>query len=117
MPRFIVIPREQSDTFASASPEEMQQIVQRYIAWGAGLTEAGTLLTGEKLVDGQGRVLRGQGDAMSATDGPFTEVKEVVGGFWIIQADDLDGAQTALSDCPHLEYGSLEIREIEEYDL
>ena len=55
-------------------------------------------------------------DEMSVTDGPFVEVKEVVGGLWIVVADDLDGAQALMHDCPHLEFGSLEIREIEFFE-
>lgn len=116
MPRFLVIPRESGDTFADYSPEEMQQIVMRYWAWSSGLGEKGLLEAGDKLVDGKGRVLRGKGDEMSVTDGPFVEVKEVVGGLWIVVADDLDGAQALMHDCPHLEFGSLEIREIEFFE-
>jgi len=95
----------------------MQAIVQRYHAWTKGLAEAGHLLMGEKLRDAAGTVLRGVGGSMSATDGPFAETKEIIGGFWLIQADDLDHAVRLMSGCPHLEStGSLEVREIEELD-
>jgi hypothetical protein len=50
---------------------------------------------------------------MSVTDGPFAEGKEIIGGFWIITADDLDDAVRTVSGCPHLDNGSLEVREIE----
>jgi hypothetical protein len=50
---------------------------------------------------------------MSVTDGPFAEGKEIIGGFWLIDADDLDDAVRTVSECPHLENGSLEVREIE----
>ncbi|GMV05674.1 MAG: dehydrogenase [Gemmatimonadota bacterium] len=117
MPRFIVIPRDNPADFADLSPDEMQGVIQRYHAWSMGLAEQGHLLMGEKLMDGQGKVLRGAGSAMSATDGPFVETKEVIGGFWLLQADDLDHATRLVSGCPHLESsGSLEIREIEEMD-
>lgn len=117
MPRFIVIPRDNPADFAQVSPEQMQAIVQRYHAWSVGLAEQGHLLMGEKLRDDAGKVLRGAGGALSATDGPFVETKEIIGGFWLIQADDLDHAVRLVSGCPHLESsGSLEIREIEELD-
>ena len=106
MPRFIVIPREDTETFADVSPEEMQAIVQRYHAWSMELAGAGRLHMGEKLKDGEGKVLRGPGPSMSVTDG----------GFWIVEADDLDHAVEVVSGCPHLENGSLEIREIEVLD-
>jgi hypothetical protein len=117
MPKFIVIPRDEPGQFADLSPEDMQALVQRYHAWGQSLAEQGRLHLGHKLRDGEGRVLRGNGaGGMSATDGPFVETKEVIGGFWLIEADSLQHAVDTVSGCPHLEsdMGSLEIREIEE---
>lgn len=115
MHRFIVIPREAPEVFADLSPEEMQRLIERYVAWSQELAAQGRLEMGEKLRDGAGRVLRGDGrGGASVTDGPFVETKEVVGGFWIIQAHDLDDAVRAVSGSPHLEYGSLEVRQIEE---
>jgi len=113
MPQFIVIPRDPPGQFASLSPEEMQQLVQRYHAWGTALAQEGRMTLGHKLRDGEGRVLRGSSGAMSVTDGPFAEGKEIIGGFWLITADDLDDAVQTVSGCPHLGIGSLEGREIE----
>ena len=116
MPRFIVLPRESNDAFAGLSAEEMEEIIGRYLAWSARTAESGHLEGGEKLEDGTGRVVRASGDGIAVTDGPFAEVKEVVGGFWIVKADDWDAAQALMEGHPHLEFGSLEIRRIEEYD-
>ncbi len=114
MARFVILPRETADTFANFSPAEMQALIERYIAWSSRLTEAGVIEYGHKLVDGAGRVVRG-GDrgSPSVTDGPFAEVAEVVGGLWVAQAEDYDALVAHVADCPHLEYGSLEIRELE----
>lgn len=116
MPRFIVIPREDPADFAELSPQEIEEVVRRYHAWSLGLADRGLLVMGEKLRDGAGKVLRGSGPSMSVTDGPFVETKEIIGGFWIVEADDLDDAVQVVSGCPHLEAGSLEIREIEVFD-
>ena len=114
MPQFIVIPRDPPGQFASLSPEQMQQLVQRYHAWGMKLAQEGRMTLGHKLRDGEGKILRGgPGGTLSVTDGPFTEGKEIIGGFWIINADDLDDAVQTVSGCPHLDNGSLEVREIE----
>lgn len=115
MPRFIVLVRDAPGQFDDLGPEEMQQLVQRYHAWGTALAAEGRMVLSHKLRDGEGRVARGaSGGGMSVTDGPFAEGKEIVGGFWIIQADDLDHAVQTLSTHPHLANGSLEVREIEE---
>lgn len=110
MTRFLVLARDDPEGFADYSPAEMQALIERYVAWGRELAERGHLETSSKLREGVGRVL---GPGGSVTDGPFTEAKEVVGGFWLLAADDLAHAERLVAECPHLEYGTLEIREIE----
>lgn len=113
MPRFLLLPRDPVGGWDDVSPAEMQRIVEKYVAWSAKLGEAGRLKGGEKLAFEGGKVLRRNGESVAVTDGPFVEAKEVVGGFWIIEATDYDDALEVVTDCPHLEYGSLEVRRIE----
>jgi hypothetical protein len=47
-------------------------------------------------------------------DGPYSETKEVLGGYWLIEASDYDEAMEVVADHPHLRFGSLEVREIQE---
>jgi hypothetical protein len=47
------------------------------------------------------------------TDGPFTEGKEVLGGFFTIEAAAYDKAIEIANTCPHLDFGSIEVREVE----
>ena len=118
MPQFMVIPRDEPGMFDDYSPEDMQRMVERYHAWGQKLASEGRMVLGHKLRDDAGKVLRNGGDGPGVTDGPYAETKEIIGGFWIIQADDLEHAVDVLAACPHLEHdrGSLEIREIEVVD-
>ena len=113
MPKYVILPVEKSDTFEGMSPQEMQRIVERYTRWTRALAEAERLVEGHKLADGTGRVLRGTGGELTVTDRPHTESKELVGGFWIIEAESYDEAEGLCRECPHLEYGPLVIREIE----
>ena len=115
MNKYLVLPREDNETFAGMSPDDMQGIILRYAAWTGKLAEAGRLELGEKLTDGDGRVLRGPAPNTTVTDGPFSEAKEVIGGFWLLKATDYDDCLVLVADCPHLEYGSLEIRAIDNY--
>lgn len=114
MGRFLVLPRDPADAWDDVSPAEMQRIVEKYVAWGDKLGEAGKLEGGEKLEDGAGRTMAGEGDGLRVSNGPFAEAKEVIGGFWIIRAADYEEAVELLRDCPHLMYGTLEVRRIEE---
>lgn len=113
MPQFILLPFERPEAFADFGPEEMQKIIQRYTSWTSKLGKQGRLKGGEKLRDGEGKVLRGAGKKMTVTDGPYSETKEVIGGFWILEAADYDEAVRLAADCPHLEFGTLSIRAIE----
>ena len=48
-------------------------------------------------------------------DGPYSETKEVIGGYFAVRAADYDEAVKICEDCPHLEYaGTIEIREIDD---
>jgi len=101
---------------SDASPEEMQAIVGEYIAWRNAIEAKGQLVGGEKLGDEGGRVLKLSGNDVHITDGPFAEAKEVVGGFFMIQAGNYDEATEISKGCPHLKYGErIELREIDSH--
>lgn len=113
MPTYLLLLHEDPSVFERVSPEEMQNIIQKYSSWKQRMITAGVLTGGEKLQDGTGKVLRRNGGRESVTDGPYTESKEVIGGFFQIRADNYEQAVQAANDCPHLEYGTIEIREVE----
>jgi hypothetical protein len=108
MARYYLFLRENPKVFAKLSPSDFQGIVERYSQWRRKNSKH--VKGGQKLKDGEGRVLRGQGEALRAADGPFAEAKEVLGGFFVIEARSYDAAAKIASTCPHLEFGSLEIR-------
>jgi hypothetical protein len=114
MSRFVVLLRDDPSGFASLSPEEMQAVIEKYIAWSERLRSSGRLVLGEKLVDGAGRVTRGAVGAPVVSDGPYAESREIVGGLYIINAASYAEAEALLADCPHLMFGSIEIREIQD---
>jgi hypothetical protein len=117
MPRFLLIARDGgrwTRISENASPTEIQAVLGKYRAWMDRVAGQGKLKGGEKLRDGQGRVLTGQDKALKVTDGPYVESKEVVGGFWLIEADTYDDVVKLAAESPHLQFGTLEVREIEE---
>ncbi len=80
---------------APSTPEEMQTFMGRIIALEAEMDASGTFVFGGALhgPDAATVVRANDGDAVM-TDGPFAESKEHIGGFYIINADDLDAALT-----------------------
>jgi hypothetical protein len=111
MAKFLVLARGTGQAYANRSPQELQQVVQKYMAWTAGLRDAGRMLHAERL-KADGRVVRGAAGKMTVTDGPFAESKEVLGGFWLLEAASYDEVLAFLKDHPHLEAGTLEVRQI-----
>ena len=95
------------------SPEEMQQVIGRYVAWRQKVAASGKMAGGQKLRDGEGRLLRGPGGKVSVTDGPYAEAREVIGGFFELSCGSYEEAVEIARTCPHLEFGTIEIREVE----
>jgi hypothetical protein len=113
MAQFILLLRNNGKPFDGMSPEEIQAVIGRYRGWSDRLRAAGTLVGGQKLANEGGRIMARNGKGLTVTDGPFTEAKEIIGGFFQIQAVDYDEAQSIAGDCPHLDFGSVEIRLID----
>ena len=117
MPKFVLLLRDAGRFDPNMSPAEMQAIVQRYVAWRAKIEKSGQqngrAITGHKLHDKQGRVLNGAGSAMKITDGPYAEAREVMGGLFVIDANSYDEVVELTKDCPHLDFGSIEIRQVQ----
>ena len=117
MPTFVLLLRDDGRFDPSMSPAEMQAIVQRYIAWRARVEKSGQQggrsIMGHKLHDDQGRVLNSNGGRLKITDGPYAEAREVMGGLFVIEAASYDEVVELSKDCPHLDFGSIEIREVQ----
>jgi hypothetical protein len=113
MPQFVLLLHDAGSFDPAISPEDMQAIIQRYVAWRARVQANGRAVSGHKLHDGQGRLMRGAGPAMTVTDGPYAEAREVIGGLFVMEASSYDEVVELCKDCPHLEFGSIEIREVE----
>src|SRR3954447_10673263 len=114
MSKFLLLLNETPKDFKNLSPEAMQAMFERYRAWGASTREAGKLTAGQKLKEEGGRHLRSQGGRVEVTDGPYTETKEVLGGFYMIEAADYAEAVEIAKGCPHLDRGWIDVRQIEE---
>jgi len=96
---------------APGSPEQMQQHMQKWVTWFEGLTKAGAYQGQGAPLDPGGKVVRGARKAVS--DGPFAEAKDLVGGYAIIEARDLEAAVEIARGCPTYERdGAVEIRAV-----
>ena len=110
MAKYMLLLRD-NGAFAGISPEEIQRVIGRYSAWRKSLGDR--IVSASKLRDSDGRVLRRDGSKTVVMDGPYTESKEIVGGYFLIEADSYDHAIELSRDCPHFDFGTIEIRELQ----
>ena len=97
------------------SPQEQEEQMQKWLAWADKLQKENRYLAGEPLLPGGKTVA---GTKKSVTDGPFAESKEVIGGFFIIHAKNLDEAVQMAKECPDYDLGgSVEVREVMKLDM
>jgi hypothetical protein len=99
--------------FAHMTPAEQQQGMAAYMAYTEALKQAGAFkgsnrlqpvasATTVRIVDGKTQVL----------DGPFADSKEQLGGYFLIEAPDLDGALSWAARCPGAAHGIMEVRPV-----
>ena len=116
MPGYMLLLHSPTDENKGYSAEEIQAVIGEYISWRKEIEAQDLLLGGDKLTDEGGRHLRNENGDIRVTDGPYTEVKEALGGFFAIKATDYDEAVAISKTCPHLKYGGwIELRQIDEH--
>jgi hypothetical protein len=95
---------------SNLSPQQQEAQMGKWMAWVDKLSKEGKYLAGEPLLPG-GRTI--SGSKKTVTDGPFTEAKEVIGGFFMVQAKNLDEATEMAKDSPDYDWGgTVEVREV-----
>lgn len=100
----------------NASPEQMQKTMEKWVLWFKDLSAKGLLKDPGHPLEHSGKVVTGKQKVVH--DGPYAETKDVVGGYVVIEARDLDHAVELSKDCPILEAGgSVEVREIQKLNM
>lgn len=96
------------------SPEQIQERMGKWFAWNTQMREQGVINSGEALVPGGKRIT---GENRTVTDGPFVESKELIGGYYIVQAEDYGGAIKIAQEFPDYDLGhAVEVREVMVFD-
>ena len=109
MSHFMLLLHDTPGDFEKLSPEEMQKALEKYFAW----SKKPFTVDAKRLAPDPGRVIRANGGQPRTTDGPYSETKEVLGGYYTIDAKDYDEAVKIALAHPHVEYGgTIEIRKV-----
>lgn len=110
MKEFLLIFRTSEQPEATRSPEQMQEVMQQWIDWFGGIAAQNKLVDRGNRLGTQGKTVK-PGNVV--TDGPFMEIKEIIGGYSMIRANSLEEATDIASGCPILKVGGcVEVRDV-----
>jgi hypothetical protein len=111
MAQYLILIYEAEEGYATATPEVWQQVTEAHGVFG---TENEKVIAGGNALQptGTATTIRADGaGGFAVTDGPFAETKEALGGYYLIEADDLDAAIEIAKQCP-ARFGCIEVRPI-----
>jgi hypothetical protein len=113
--KYLCLACEEEQTLNALGPDEWDALRRETLAYVETLRQSGHLVITEALQSARAAAtLRVRGGTLSVTDGPFAETKEIVGGFFLIEAQNLDEAIRLASRWPSARLGSIEVRPIQE---
>jgi hypothetical protein len=111
--KYLCLIYSEEKRIASMSETEYNAAVKEYMAFTESIQKSGHLIGSERLQPTQAATtIRSRNGKVSTTDGPFAETKEQLGGFYLINARDLNEAIQVASKIPGTRWGSIEVRPI-----
>jgi len=115
--KYLCLIYEAEQAYASMSEAEIGALMGEYFGFTAGIKASGQYLSGEALKPvNTATTVRVRGGKLSTTDGPFAETKEQLGGFYMIEARDLNDAIQVAAKIPGARTGCVEVRPVEVFD-
>ena len=110
MKQFLLLLHEDIEQMNNYSPKEMEELANAHMTWANELAELGHLISGDGL---QQKSILISGENAAIKDGPFLETKEIIGGYYLLQAESLEEIVKLAKKCPcHIWGGTTEIRQI-----
>jgi hypothetical protein len=102
----------------SRTPEELSKISDEYMTFTKEIAQSGHLRGGNELkMTSTATTVRVRDQKRTVTDGPFAETKEQLGGYYLVEAKDLDEAVALAARIPTARWGSIEVRPINPHDM
>jgi hypothetical protein len=114
--RYLCLIYDDEGKWGTMSKDQADAILGEYFAFTDGIKKSGHHLAGEALQPTQSATtVRVRNGKVSTTDGPFAETKEQLGGYYLIEAKDLNDAIQVASKIPSARFGSVEVRPLVEF--
>jgi hypothetical protein len=115
--RYLCLIYDEEKKMAAMSKGEQDAFMGEYFAFTEDIKKSGHYVGGEALQPvGTATTVRLRSGKMSTTDGPFAETKEQLGGYYLINAKDLNDALQVASRIPSAKTGTVEVRPIQEFN-
>jgi hypothetical protein len=115
--RYLCLIYENEKNWATMPKDQSDKVMAEYGAFTQGIKDSGHYLGGNALQPTpSATTLRVRNGKVSTTDGPFAETKEQLGGYYLIDAKDLNDAIQVASRIPSAKFGSIEVRPIMEFN-
>ena len=112
--KYLCLIYDEEAKMANMSEADANAFMGEYFAFTEAVKKSGHYVAGEALKPvNTATTVRMRNGKMSTTDGPFAETKDVVAGYFLILADSYEDAVECSKDCPHLDFGTIEIRRIQ----
>jgi hypothetical protein len=116
--KYLCLIYDEEKKLQAMTKSEMDGLMEEYVAFTRELRASGHYLGGNDLQPVRNATtVRVRNGKMSATDGPFAETKEQLGGYYLVEARDLNEALQIASRIPSSRLGSIEVRPIQEHDI
>ena len=109
MAQYLILIYEDEAQYATATPEVLNEVMQAHNTFAGQVEEHGAKLLGGNALQSTGTATSIRGSEV--TDGPFVETKEVLGGYYVVEAPDLDAALAVGRLCP-ARFGGVEVRPV-----
>ena len=113
MSQYMILIYEDEASYATATPQVMGEVMEAHNQFAAGVEQLGAKLVGGEALQSTGTATTVRGSEV--TDGPFVETKEALGGYYLIDAPDLDTALAVAKTCP-ARFGGVEVRPVMSFD-
>jgi len=115
--KYLCLIYEDEKAWQTMSEADMQKGMAEYNAFTESIKKNGNCVGGEALQPTKtAKAVRVRNGKLSATDGPYVETKEQLGGYYLITAKDLNDAVQVASRIPGAKHGTIEVRPIMEFD-
>ena len=114
--KYLCLIYDEEAKLAQMSKDDGDAFMGEYFAFTDGITQSGHMVVGEALHPvSTATTIRMRGGRLTTTDGPFAETKEQLGGFYLIEARDLNEAIQVAAKIPSVRTGSIEIRPVVDF--